>query len=135
MFFSVLSERIWGGGINYFSTFHHACMYQLLLCLGFTLNLKNKKLKSHKIWRIYKKYICIEISENCYSRKSFNESVSIKSFLFCKRFSCIGFDWKISIIHYVEDLNLISTLEVMIKSALEKRLQYSDPRSIGIQKE
>ena len=61
-FFSVLSERIWGGGINYFSTFHHACMYQLLLCLGFTLNLKNKKLKSHKIWRIYIKNIFVKKS-------------------------------------------------------------------------
>ena len=36
----------------------------------------------------------------------------------------------IAIIHYVQRGNLICTLEIMVKSALqERRLQYSDPRS------
>ena len=36
----------------------------------------------------------------------------------------------IAIIHYVQRGNLICTLEIMVKSALqERRLQYSEPRS------
>ena len=47
-FFSVFSENLGRErGINYFSNFHHACMYQQLLgFMSFSLNLKNEIAKT-----------------------------------------------------------------------------------------
>ena len=54
---------------------------------------------------------------------------SIKSFLVIV-FLALFFSETISIIHYIERLNLIYTLEIMVKSPLKnRRLQYSDSRS------
>ena len=128
--------------MNYFSTFHHACMYhQLLRFMSFTFNFKNKIAKTSQNSRnTYKKYLIQAIKNSVKTDILEREPMSpcqqkVLFILQASVFLISLFNEIVSIIRYVQGWNLIYTLEIMVKSDLQKRrIKYSDPRSY-IQKE
>ena len=99
--FQCFQWKLWEENVNYFSTVDHAWISS---CWVYQFHFN--KVTEKGIY-IYKNLIDKEIRENWHSRKSSNDPLLVKSFLFWSVFLALLFSEMISIIHYAEGWILI----------------------------